>query len=107
MQQGCGFGLENRFHHQLAAGIHDRYRDRCLMNIEPNILFASQLGAPFVGDELHTHNLPQGAPFHNALSPAIQKSPASALPVIRERTGKAKVCELFASDQPSSETNVE
>ena len=41
------------------------------MNIQPNILFASHKGAPFVGDEVHAHNLPQGAPFHNALSTKI------------------------------------
>ena len=53
------------------------------MNIEPNILFASHQGVPFVDDEVHVHNLPQGAPFHNALSPAIHGEPNFGLLVIR------------------------
>ncbi len=36
-------------------------------------LFVSHQGAPFVGDEVHTHNLPQGAPFYNAFSTAIRE----------------------------------
>src|SRR6266567_5392176 len=60
-QNGCGFRFQDRFHDYLALGIHHRYRDRCLMNIETNILFAVHEGAPFVGHDGNDHNLlPKG-----------------------------------------------
>src|SRR6266581_1961332 len=63
-QNGYGFRFQDRFHDYLALGIHYRYRDRCLMNVEPNILFAVHEGAPFVGHDGNDHNLlPKGRPL--------------------------------------------
>ena len=46
LQNRCRFRLEDRFHHQLAGGIQNRSRDRCLVNIQPNILGVIHEGAP-------------------------------------------------------------
>src|SRR5215469_6271999 len=40
LQKRGSFGFQDGFHDNFALEIHDRYRDRCLMNIQPNILFA-------------------------------------------------------------------
>src|SRR5206468_1994204 len=40
------FRLQDGFHYQLATRIHHCDRDRCLMNIQPNILFTVHEGAP-------------------------------------------------------------
>ena len=47
LQKGCRFRFEDGLHHQLAGGIHNCRRDRCLMNIQPNILGIIHEGAPF------------------------------------------------------------
>src|SRR5947207_10670738 len=39
LQDGCCLRFQDGFHDNLALGIHHRHGDRCLMNIEPNILF--------------------------------------------------------------------
>ena len=63
-QNGYGFRFQDRFHDYLALGIHYRYEDRCLMNVEPNILFAVHEGDPFVGHDGNDHNLlPKGRPL--------------------------------------------
>src|SRR6266852_4378075 len=63
-QNGYGFRFQDRFHDYLALGIHHRYGDRCLMNVEPNILFAVHEGAPFLGHDANDHNLlPKGRPL--------------------------------------------
>jgi hypothetical protein len=43
LQNGGCFRFQDGFRDYLAPGIHHRYRDRCLMNVEPNILFAVYL----------------------------------------------------------------
>jgi hypothetical protein len=64
------------------------------MNIEPNILFVSHQGAPFVGDEVHTHNPPRGAPFYNAFATVITETQAKLTlrwrGVTGPRTSKAR-----------------
>jgi hypothetical protein len=50
--------LQNAFHDRLALAIHDRNRDRCLVNVHANILFLVQNGAPFVSGDPNNHNLP-------------------------------------------------
>src|ERR1700733_2365675 len=67
LQDRCGFRFENRFHYQPAVGIENRSRDRCLVNVEPNILGIIHEGAPScVGLGANDQNLLQWAPFHNA-----------------------------------------
>src|ERR1039458_3592931 len=56
--RGC-FRLQNAFHDQLALAIHDRNRDRCLVNIHADILFLVHNGAPFGKCDPNNHNLPQ------------------------------------------------
>src|SRR6266478_2664406 len=64
LQNGCGFGFQDGFHDYLALRIHHRYADRCLMNVEPNILFTVHKGAPFPRWWCDNHNLLQeGRPF--------------------------------------------
>src|SRR5215469_10892362 len=46
LEYGLRLRLENGFDHQLAGGIANRHRDRCLMHIEPNILGVIHEGAP-------------------------------------------------------------
>jgi hypothetical protein len=38
LQNRFGFHFEDSFHHQIAGSIPNGRRDRCLMNIQPNIL---------------------------------------------------------------------
>ena len=38
LQNGCRFRFDDGFHQQLAGGIQDRDRDRCLVNVQANIL---------------------------------------------------------------------
>jgi hypothetical protein len=40
------FRLQDGLHQQLASGIQNGHGDRCLMNIQPNILGVSHEGAP-------------------------------------------------------------
>jgi len=57
-------GLQDRFHHELAGRILNRDRDRCLVNIQPVILFAVHEGAPFVGCcATLSQPTPKGRPF--------------------------------------------
>jgi hypothetical protein len=35
LQNGCGFRFQDGSHNYLSLGIHHRYRDRCLMNVQP------------------------------------------------------------------------
>src|ERR1700722_13399680 len=68
--------LEDRFHQNLAGRIENYSRDRCLMNIQPNILSVVHGGAPFrVGLGANDQNLPQRAPFYNALLRTWQSEP--------------------------------
>ena len=46
LQNRFRFRFQDRFHHQLASGIQNRRRDRCLVNIQPNILGVIHEGAP-------------------------------------------------------------
>ena len=57
------FGLQDGFHDQLTSRIHHRDHDRCLTNVQPNILFIVHEGAPFVGSDLNAHPTPKGRPF--------------------------------------------
>src|SRR5260370_41465101 len=43
LQNGGGFGFQDGFHDYLALSIHHRYRDGCLMNVEPNTMWPSGL----------------------------------------------------------------
>ena len=47
LQKGRGFGFQDGFHDDLALEIHHRDRNRCLMNVEPNILFTAHRGCSF------------------------------------------------------------
>src|ERR1700674_2377375 len=47
LQNGHCFRFDDGFHYYLAGGIQHSYRDRCLVNIEPNILGVIHEGAPF------------------------------------------------------------
>jgi hypothetical protein len=47
LEDGGRFRFQNGLHHQLAGGIQNGSRDRCLMNIQPNILSVIHEGAPF------------------------------------------------------------
>ena len=67
LQDRCRFRFEDRFHYRPAIGIENRSRDRCLVNVEPNILGVIHKGAPSsVGLGANDQNLLQWAPFHNA-----------------------------------------
>jgi hypothetical protein len=69
LENGGRFGLQQAFHHQLAALLQDRDRDRCLMHVQANILRTVHQGAPFVGCcELPLTTYSQGAPFYNAFT---------------------------------------
>jgi len=46
LQDGLRSRFENGFHHRLAGRIPRADRDRCLMNIQPNILGVIHEGAP-------------------------------------------------------------
>jgi len=46
LQDACCFRLDDGLHDQLAGGIQNHRRDRCLVNIEPNILGVIHEGAP-------------------------------------------------------------
>jgi hypothetical protein len=48
LEDGCRFGFEDGLHHQLAGGIQNRSRDRCLMDVPPNIISVIQEGATFL-----------------------------------------------------------
>ena len=47
LQNRGRFRFEDRLQDQLAGGIQDRNRDRCLMNVHANILCLVHNGAPF------------------------------------------------------------
>src|SRR6266481_339990 len=75
LQNGCGFGFQDGFHDYLALRIHHRYADRCLMNVEPNILFTVHKGAPFPRWWCDNHNLLQeGRPFIMRLRQQLRKA---------------------------------
>ena len=68
LQNRCCFRLEDGFHQNLAGRIKNHRRDRCLMDIQPNILSVIHGGAPScVGLGANDQNLLQRAPFYNAL----------------------------------------
>ena len=46
LENRLGFRFENRLHHQISARIPNGHRDRCLMDIHPNILGVIHEGAP-------------------------------------------------------------
>src|SRR5438132_14366506 len=69
LQDGCCLRFQDGFHDNLALGIHHRHGDRCLMNIEPNILFTDHSGCYFRRWSCATiTTYSQGAPFYNAIS---------------------------------------
>lgn len=47
LQSSGRFGLQDGFHNQLAGGIQYPHRDRCLMNIQLNILAVIPELVPF------------------------------------------------------------
>jgi len=57
LQNRCRFGFEDGFHHQLASRVQHGRRDRCLMNIEPNILASFMRVLLPVGVEANNQNL--------------------------------------------------
>jgi hypothetical protein len=59
--QNCfRFGFDHRLHDPLAVCIQNGRGDRCLVNIEPNILGVVHAGAPFgVGENANDQNLLQ------------------------------------------------
>jgi hypothetical protein len=46
LENRFGFRFEDSFHHQLAGSIQNGRGDRCLVNIQPNILVIIYEGAP-------------------------------------------------------------
>src|SRR5215831_5675925 len=46
LENGRSLRLQDAFHNQLASWIHHGDGDRCLMNIEADILFTGHKGAP-------------------------------------------------------------
>ena len=46
LENRFGFRFQDRFHGQLAGRIQNGHRDRCLVNIQPNILGVIHEGAP-------------------------------------------------------------
>lgn len=56
---GCRFAFQDGFHDYLALRIHHRYAHRCLMIVQPNILFTVYKCAPFRRCWCDNHNLPQ------------------------------------------------
>src|SRR5467141_803040 len=64
LRNGCRFRFEDGLHHQLAGGIQNCRRDRCLMNIQPNILGIIHEGAPFCRRRCERSKpTPKGRPF--------------------------------------------
>jgi hypothetical protein len=60
LQNRRGFRLDDRLHHQMAGAIQNHHRDRCLVNIQSNILGVIQHeGAPSVGVDANNQNLLQ------------------------------------------------
>jgi hypothetical protein len=48
LQNGCCFRLDGGLHRQMTGEIHNYHGDRCLVNIQPNILGVIQHeSAPF------------------------------------------------------------
>ena len=59
LQNRCRFRFEDRLHYQLAGGIQDHDRDRCLMHVHANILVAVHGVLLLVSDgAASTENLP-------------------------------------------------
>ncbi len=50
LEDGARFRFQDSFHHQLTGRVQNRRRDRCLMNIQPNILGVIHEGAPSCRD---------------------------------------------------------
>jgi hypothetical protein len=59
LQNRGRFRFQDGLQDQLAGGIHDRNRDRCLMNIHANILCLVHNGALSVGADARDQNPPQ------------------------------------------------
>ena len=47
LENGGGFRFEDRLHHQTTGAIKNHSGDRCLVNVQPNILGIIHEGAPF------------------------------------------------------------
>src|SRR5260370_32759444 len=103
LQNGSRFRLEDGLHHQLAGGILNRCGDRCLMNIQPNILSVIHEGAPFCRSRCERSKpTPKGRPFIMRLSgtsqSANQYAKSTLGPPTRRRThheetsGHFKLC---------------
>src|SRR5579872_2443479 len=92
LQNGGRPGLQDGFHHQLAGRVLNRDGNRCLVNIQTDILFAVHEGAPFVGcGAMRSQPTPKGRPFimRSRQSCAPNQSPSAKWTIPREVEHKA------------------